>query len=43
MSQSKEDKIRSILEAKNIKSNFQNKENLSEFMKKKQVKEQKTY
>ena len=29
MSQSKEDKIRSILEAKNIKSNFQNKENLS--------------
>lgn len=42
MSQSKEDKIRSILEA-NIKSNFQNKENLSEFNEKKQVKEQKTY
>lgn len=35
MSQSKEDKIRSILEAKNIKSNFQNKENLSEFNEKK--------
>lgn len=43
MSQSKEDKIRSILEAKNIKSNFQNKENLSEFNEKKQVKDQKTY
>lgn len=35
MSQSKEDKIRSILEAKNIKANFQNQENLDELSEKK--------